>query len=147
MKKDKIQSDLNQALKDKKEVEVSTLRLLLSEIHNQEIAKQAELTEEDFIEVVQKEIKKRKEAIEAYQKGKRDDLVAKEKQELEILNKYLPQQLSSQELEVIIQSVIKETGASGMSDFGKVMGAVMGRAKGQADGKIVSESVKKALGC
>ena len=146
MKKSKIQSDLNQALKDKKGVEVSTLRLLLSEIHNQEIAKQAELTKKDIIKVVQKEVKRRKEAIEAFQKGKRDDLVAKEKEELEILNKYLPQQMSSQELETIIQSVIKETGASGMSDFGKVMGAVMARVKGQADGKVVSESVKKVLG-
>jgi len=146
VKKNKIQSDLNQALKDKKEVKVSTLRLLLSEIHNQEIAKQADLTKEDIIKVVQKEVKRRKEAIEAFQKGKRDDLVAKEKEELEILNKYLPQQMSSQELETIIQSVIKETGASGMSDFGKVMGAVMGRVKGQADGKVVSESVKKVLG-
>ncbi|MBU3957168.1 GatB/YqeY domain-containing protein [Patescibacteria group bacterium] len=146
MKKDKIQSDLNQALKDKKEVEVSTLRLLLSEIHNQEIAKQAELTEEDFIEVVQKEIKKRKEAIEAYQKGKRDDLVAKEKEELKILNKYLPQQMSSQELEASIQSVIKEIDASSMSDFGRVMGAVMAKVRGRVDGKAVSESVKKALG-
>lgn len=146
MKKNKIQSDLNQALKDKKKTEVSTLRLLLSEIHNQEIAKQAELTKEDIIKVVQKEVKKRNESIEAYQKGKRDDLVAKEKQELEILNKYLPQQMSSQELEAIIQSVIKETGASSISDFGKVMGAVMGRVKGQANGKAVSESVKKVLG-
>jgi len=146
MKKDKIQSDLNQALKDKKKTEVSTLRLLLSEIHNQEIAKQAELNKEDIIKVVQKEVKRRKEAIEAYQKGKRDDLVAKEKEELEILNKYLPQQLSLQELETIIQAVIKETGASGMSDFGKVMGAVMGRVKGKADGKAVSDSVKKSLG-
>lgn len=146
MKKDKIQSDLNQALKDKKKTEVSTLRLLLSEIHNQEIAKQADLTKEDIIKVLQKEVKKRNESIEAYQKGKRDDLVAKEKEELEILNKYLPQQMSSQELETIIQSVIKETDASSISDFGKVMGAVMGRVKGQADGKAVSESVKKALG-
>lgn len=144
--KSKIQSDLNQALKNKKETEVSTLRLLLSEIHNQEIAKQAELTKEDIIKVIQREVKKRKESIEAYQKGKRDDLVAKEKQELEILNKYLPQQLSSQELETIIQSVIKETGASGMADFGKVMGAVMARVKGQADGKEVGELIKKALG-
>lgn len=143
--KEKIQSDLNQALKDRKEAEVSTLRLLLSEIHNQEIAKQAELTEEDIIKVVQKEVKRRREAIEAYQKGKRDDLVAKEKQELEILNKYLPQQMSSQELETIIQSVIKETGASGMSDFGKAMGAIMAKVRGRADGKAVSESVKKAL--
>ena len=144
--KSKIQSDLNQAIKNKKEVEISTLRLLLAEIHNQEIAKQAELNEEDIILVVQKEVKKRKEAIEAYQKGKREDLVAKEKQELKILNKYLPQQLTAQELEVIIQSVIKETGASGMSDFGKVMGAVMAKVKSKANGKAVNKVVIEALG-
>ncbi len=144
--KDKIQSDLNQAIKNKKEVEISTLRLLLAEVHNQEIAKQAKLTEEDIVNVVQREVKKRKEAIEAYQKGKREDLVAKEKEELEILSKYLPQQLTGQELEVIIQSVIKETGAGGMSDFGKVMGAVMAKVKGKADGRAVSRVVKEALG-
>lgn len=145
MTKNKIQSDLNKAIKSKKKVEVSALRLLLSEIHNQEIAKQTKLTKEDIIKVVQKEVKKRKEAIEAYQKGKRDDLVAKEKQELKILNKYLPQQMSSQELETIIQTVIKETDASSASDFGKVMGVVMARVKAQADGKVVSEAVRKAL--
>ena len=143
--KDKIQKDLNQALKEKDELKVSTLRLLLSEIHNQEIEKQAELTEENFIGVLQREIKKRKEAIEAYQQGKRDDLVAKEKEELEILNKYLPQQLSLEELETIVQSVIKEMGASSMADLGKVMGAVMGRVKGGADGKVVSEAVKRVI--
>jgi len=144
--KKKIQSDLNQALKNKREIEVSTLRLLLSEIHNQEIANKAELTEEEIVRIIQKEVKKRKEAIEAYQKGKRDDLVAKERQELAILSKYLPQQLPPQELEAIVQSTIEEIKAMGMSDFGKVMGAVMAKAKGKADGKAVSEAVKKALG-
>lgn len=143
--KSKIQSDLRQALKDKKEIKVSVLRLLLAEVKNQEIAKQEELKEDEFVGLVQKEIKKRKEAIEAYQKGKRDDLVAKEKKELIILNKYLPQQLSSAELEEIIQTVIKETDASGLSDFGKVMGGVMVKVKGKADGKAVNEAVRKVL--
>ncbi|OGV89984.1 aspartyl-tRNA amidotransferase [Microgenomates group bacterium RBG_19FT_COMBO_39_10] len=143
--KDKIQSDLNQALKEKKENVVSTLRLLLAEIHNQEIAKQSQLSEEEIIGLIQKEIKQRKESIEAYQKGKRSDLVAKEKEELATLNKYLPQQLSAEELETMVQSVIKEIGASGLGDFGKVMGAVMAKVKGQADGQTVSEAVKKVL--
>lgn len=143
--RDKIQADLNQALKKKEELVASTLRLLLAEIHNQEIEKQAELTEEDFIGVLQREIKKRKEAIEAFQKGKRDDLVKKEKAELAILNKYLPQQLSPKELETTIKDVIRETGAVGEKDFGKVMGAVMAKVKGKADGKVVSETVKKIL--
>ena len=143
--KDKIQADLNQALKDRNELVVSTLRLLLSEIHNQEIEKKADLTEEEIIGIIQKEVKKRKESIEAYQRGKRDDLVKKEKEELAILNKSLPRQLSSKELETIIQLVIKKVGASGLSDFGKVMGEVMTKAKGRAEGKVVSEAVKKTL--
>lgn len=147
--KDKIQKDLNQALKKKEELVVSTLRLLLSEIHNQEIAlryAQGEnLSDEEIIKIVQQQVKQRKEAIEAYQKGGRDDLVRKEKAELAILNKYLPQQLSPKQLETTIQSVINEVGAKGMTDFGKVMGGVMARAKGKADGKAVSEAVKKAL--
>ncbi|HUV43095.1 MAG TPA: GatB/YqeY domain-containing protein [Patescibacteria group bacterium] len=143
--KDKIQSDLNQALKERKENVVSTLRLLLAEIHNQEIAKQSQLSEEEIVGLIQKEIKQRKESIEAYQKGKRNDLVSKEEEELATLNKYLPQQLSVEELETTVQSVIKEIGASGPGDFGKVMGVVMTKVKGRADGQTVSEAVKKIL--
>ncbi len=143
--KDKIQSDLKEAMKAKDELVVATLRLLLSEIHNREIEKQGKLTDEDIVGAVQKEVKKRQESIEAYQKGKRDDLVEREKKELAVLNKYLPQQLSPEELETTIQSVIKEAGASGPADFGKVMGPVMDKVKGKADGKVVSEAVKKAL--
>lgn len=148
--KDKIQKDLNQALKEKDKLKVSTLRLLLSEIHNREIAlgyAQGEnLSDEEVTKIVRQQIKQRKEAIEAYQKGKRDDLVKKEKAELTILNNYLPQQLSAKELETTIQSVINEVGAKGMADFGKVMGGVMAKVKGRADGRAVSEAVKKALG-
>ncbi len=143
--KDKIQSDLKEAMKAKDELVVATLRLLLSEIHNREIEKQGKLTDEDIVGAVQKEVKKRQESIEAYQKGKRDDLVEREKKELAVLNKYLPQQLSPEELETTIQSVIKEAGASGPADFGKVMGPVMDKVKVKADGKVVSEAVKKAL--
>lgn len=143
--KDKIQADLNQALKEKNELKVSTLRLVIAEIQNQEIAKQAKLTKEEIIAIVQSEIKKRKESIEAYQKGGRNELAEKEKKELEILSKYLPQQLSSKELETTIQSVIKKVSAAGPGDFGKVMGAVMGKVKGKVDGKAVSEAVKRAL--
>lgn len=143
--KDKIQAELNQALKEKNDLKVSTLRLLVAEIRNQEIAKQTEVTKEEIIGLVQKEVKKRKESIEAYQKGGRKELAEKEKKELGILNKYLPQQLSPKELEKTVQSVIKEVGASGPSDFGKVMGAVMGKVKGKVDGKVVSEAVKRAL--
>ncbi|KPJ70081.1 hypothetical protein AMJ51_02600 [Microgenomates bacterium DG_75] len=143
--KDKIRNDLKEAIKESDQAVISVLRLLLAEIHNQEIAKQAELTVDEIGGVVQKEVKERKESIEAYQKGGREDLVEKEKKELVILNKYLPQQLSPKELETAIQLAIKEVGASEMADFGKVMAAVMAKVRGKADGKVVGEAVKKAL--
>jgi len=144
--KAKIQADMKQALKKKEALVVSTLRLLLAEIHNQEIEKQKELTDEEIVGVVQKEVKRRKEAIEAYRKGKREDLLTKEKKEMALLNNYLPQPLSAEELETTIQSVIKELGATGPADFGKVMGPVMAKVKGKTDGQAVSEAVKKVLG-
>jgi uncharacterized protein YqeY len=140
-----IQKDLTEGLKGKNEAVVSTLRLLLSEIHNRQIEKQAELTDEDVVGVLRKEVKKRQEAIEAYEKGGRQELADKEKQELEILSKYLPQEMSPQELEKIVKEVINEVGVQGPGDFGKVMGVVMGRVKGRIDGAKVSEVVKKLI--
>ena len=140
-----IQNDLKTALKEKNELQVSTLRLLLAETHNRQIEKQAELTEEDIVAVLRKEAKKRQESVEAYEKGGRQELADKESKELLILSKYLPQEMSPQELEKIIKEVIGKVGAQGAGDFGKVMGGVMGKVKGQIDGAKVSEAVKKLL--
>jgi uncharacterized protein YqeY len=142
---EQIQSDLKTALKMNDSLLVSTLRLLLSEIHNKKIEKQAELTEEEVIAVLRKEAKKRQESIEAYQKAGRQELADKESKELLILSKYLPQEMASQELEKVIKEVIAEVGAQGAGDFGKVMGRVMSKVKGQIDGAKVSEAVKKLL--
>jgi len=140
-----IQNDLKTALKEKNELQVSTLRLLLAEIHNRQIEKQAELTEEDIVAVLRKEAKKRQESVEAYEKGGRQELADKESKELLILSKYLPQEMSPQELEKIVKEVIGKVGAQGAGDFGKVMGGVMDKVKGQIDGAKVSEAVKKLL--
>jgi len=142
---EQIQNDLKTALKEKNELQVSTLRLLLAEIHNRQIEKQAELTEEDIVAVLRKEAKKRQESIEAYEKGGRQELADKESKELLILSKYLPQEMGPQELEKIVKEVIAEVGAQGVGDFGKVMGGVMDKVKGQIDGAKVSEVVKKLL--
>jgi hypothetical protein len=142
---EKIKTDLKEAFRAKEELRVSTLRLLLSEIHNRQIEKQAELSDEDVVGVIRRGIKQRQEAIEAYQKGKREDLVKKEQTELSILSKYLPQQIPPKELEKIVKETISEVGASGPGDFGKVMGAVMGKVKGKAEGGVVAEVVKKLL--
>jgi len=143
---EKIRSDLSQALKEKDTLKVSTLRFCLAEIRNFWLQKQKELTEEDILEVIRRQVKLRKEAVEAYQKGGRNDLAEKEGKELEILSKYLPLQLSLQDLEKIIRVTISEIGAAGAGDFGKVMGAVMSKVKGQAEGSTVASEVKRILG-
>ena len=140
-----IQNDLKTALKEKNELQVSTLRLLLSEAHNRQIEKQAELVDEDIVGVLRKEVKKRQESIEAYEKGGRQELADKESKELIILSKYLPQEMSPKELGKIIKEVIVEVGAQGPSDFGKVMGVIMGKVKGKIDGTKVADAVKKLL--
>lgn len=141
------------ALKKGDVVRVSTLRLLSNALHNEEIAKQRELTEEEELGVVRRQLKQREEAVEAYKKGGRPESAEKEKREAEILKEFLPAspslggpaQMPEEEVEKIVEQVVAEIGTSGPSDFGRVMGAVMARVKGQADGKIVAEAVRKKL--
>lgn len=153
MLKEKIAQDLKEALKKGDAVWVSTLRLLSSALHNEEIAKQKELMAEEELVVVRRELKKREEAAEAYEKGGRPESAEKEKKEAGILKEFLlaspslggPAQMSEEELGKIVEQIIAEIGASSPSDFGKVMGAIIARVKGQADGKTVAESVRKKL--
>jgi len=126
------------------------LRMVLSSLHNKEIEKKGKgqepkLTEEETIEVLMSEAKKRKESIEAYLKGNRSDLADKEKKELEIITIYLPKQLSEEEIKKIVQETIQKIGAQSEKDFGKVMGLLMKELKGKADTKLVSQIVKKSL--
>ena len=145
---EKIEEDLKIALRKKNEVVVSTLRMLKTALHNKEIElrpKKEELTDELVLEVLAKEVKKRKDSIAAFEKGGRDDLASKEKKELALLKRYLPEELSDDKIKEVVDKVIKELGASGMADFGKVMGAVMGEVKGRAGGDKVSQIVKEQL--
>lgn len=142
---DKIQSDLKEAQLSRDEVKVSTLRLLLSEIKNTEISKGGALSDEDIISVVQKEVKKRKEAAIGFRSGGREEAAQKEEAESLILENYLPTQLSNEELTKTVESTITELGATSISDMGKVIGAVMGKVRGQADGGSVSSIVKDRL--
>lgn len=142
---EKIKEELVEALKARDETRVSTLRFLIAAFNNKFIELQRELTDEDALGVITKQVKERKESIAAYTSAGRNDLAQKERAEMDILSKYLPQQLTPEEIEKIIDEVISQTGASGPADFGKVMGAVMGRVKGQSDGNAVSELVKKKL--
>ena len=142
---DRIQADLKNAQLSRAEIKVSTLRLLLSEIKNGEIAKGESLSGEDIISVIQREVKKRKEAAEAFRSGGREEAAVREEAELKILEGYLPAQMSSEELTKLVEEVIDEVGATSMVDMGKVIGAVMGKVKGKADGSQVSNLVKERL--
>ncbi len=147
--KEKIQEDLKGAMIAKNEESLSTIRMLKSALQYFEIQKGGagyEATDEDVLEVVGREIKKRKEAIEMYEKGGRAELAEKETKELELLKGYLPQQLTEDEIREIVKNAISQTGASSIQEMGKVMGAIMPLTKGKADGQIVSQIVRENLG-
>ena len=155
MLKDKIQGDLQKAMIAKDELRLSTLRMLKSGIQYFEIAKSLtagrrggagyEATDEDVIEVIGREIKKRKESIELYKKGGREELAQNEQKEIEILQNYLPEQISEEEVRKLIKETISQTGASTIADIGKVMGTLMPKVKGKADSTLVSNLVRTAL--
>lgn len=144
---ERIKTDLKEALKAGDTVLALTLRYLLSEIHNAEIAKgkDAVLTEEELIAVLQKQAKQRRESIEAYQKGDRRDLADNEERELKVIQAYLPAQMSEEEIRTLVEETVKETGAVGAQDMGKVMGELMPRVQGKADGSLVSRIVQERL--
>ena len=142
---DKISADLKNAQLARDEVKTSTLRLLLSEIKNAEIEKGGVLGDEEIVSIVQKEIKKRKEAALGFRSGAREEQAQKEDSEAAILQAYLPSQLSTEELTKIIEESINELGANSVADMGKVIGVVMGKVKGQAEGGVVSGLVKERL--
>ncbi len=141
----KIQNDLKDAQLSRDEIKVSTLRLLLSEIKNAEIAKGNSLSDQDIISIVSKELKKRKEAATSFASGGRTESAQKEESEATILEGYLPEQLSDEELTKIVESSITEAGATSIADMGKVMGIVIGKVAGKADGGKISALVKEKL--
>jgi uncharacterized protein len=138
---EKIKEDLNEAMKREDKVRRSTLRLVLSAVSYAEIAKQKKLDDAGVIEVLAKEAKQRRESIEAFKAGNRQDLVSQEQAELTILQEYLPKQMGREELTVLAKQAIAETGAKGLADKGKVMSKLMPLVKGKADGKDVNEVV------
>ena len=158
---EQIKEDLNKAVKGRKETESLVLRQLLASVLNKEKEKRyklgregidgkdlddkSHLSEEELLEVVGYEAKKRRESIVEFGKGKRDDLVAKEKSELEILEKYLPAQLGKEEIKSIAKEVIAKVGAENQKDIGKVMAGLMPKLKGQADGTLVGRVVRELL--
>jgi len=141
----KIDDDLKAALKKSETLKVSVLRMLKAALKNRQIDKRADLSDEDILGVLSTLSKQTKESVEQFSKGGREDLAEKERQELEILQSYLPKQLTPEELDNIIDETIKEAAAAGVKDMGKVMRLLMPRVKGIADGKLVNQRVKDLL--
>ena len=140
-----ITKQIGEAMKAHAEIRLSTLRLLSSALNYEFIAKQHPLSEEEELAVVKKEAKKRRDAIEAYEKAGAEDRAEKEKKELEILKEFLPAEMSQDEIEKLVKEAIKKTGAAELKDIGKVIGLVVGQAQGRADGSVVASLVKKQL--
>lgn len=143
--KESIQEALKGALKRQERIEVSALRLLLSEIKNAEIAQQKQADDSKVLDIIAKEVRRRRESIEAFRKGNRGDLVAQEEAELAVLLRYLPKQMSREEIIAAAQQAIGAVSAKGPNDKGRVMSQLMPQLKGRADGKEVSEIVSKLL--
>ena len=143
---DRIEKEVKDALKARDQVKVSTLRMLKSDINKFRLDENKKsLTEEDIIKIVKRHVKQHKDSIEQFDKGNRQDLVDKEKKELEILITYMPEEIPAEELKQIVEEIIKETGATSKKDMGHVMKQVMERVKGRADGKMVSQLVSGLL--
>jgi uncharacterized protein YqeY len=141
----RFDDDLKVALKASDSLRVSVLRMAKAALKNKQIDKGGDLSEEEIISVLSTLSKQRKESIEQFSKGGREDLAEKERQELAILQSYMPEQLSPEELDRIIIEAIKESSAQGIKDMGKVMRLLMPRVKGAADGKVVNQRVKELL--
>lgn len=143
---ERLGQDIKSAMLAKDADRLSTLRLLKSVIGYVQIERKTEnLSDADFVSVVQKEVKKRRDAIEQYDKGGRPELSAKEKKEIIVLETFLPKALSSEELEQLVKATIQETGATSKKDMGPVIKAVQAKAAGRADGKTISAVVGKLL--
>lgn len=140
-----LQNDMKSAMKSQDPTRVGCLRMLIAEIKKREIDKRAPLDESEIQKVISTLLKQRNESILAFEKGGRTDLVEKEKAELAVLKAYLPEQLSAQEVEALVALAIKESGATGAADIGKVMKLALAKAEGRADGKLVNELARKKL--
>jgi uncharacterized protein YqeY len=143
--KSEIDQDIKEALKARNNLKLGVLRMLKSEIKYKEIDKGSELSEDEVISVLSSSVKKRKESIEQFEKGGREDLVSREKAEMEVVMGYMPEQPTEDKLSQIIHLAIQETNATGPSDLGKVMKTIMPQVKGKADGKLINQLVASQL--
>ncbi len=141
-----IFNDMKKALKENEKLKLSTLRLIRAAIKNAEISKKDKLTEDEVIGIVNRNLKKLEESLDMFTKGQRPELAEKAKKEIEIVKKYLPEQLSEEEVEKIVKETIAKFGFKGLQDIGPAMREIIPQLKGKADGKMVNKMVRDLLG-
>ncbi|WP_017186149.1 GatB/YqeY domain-containing protein [Alkalibacillus haloalkaliphilus] len=142
---DRLNEDMKQAMRKKEKDKLTVIRAIKSSLQNEAISKNEELTEDDELQVLTREVKQRKDSLQEFKDASREDLVEKTERELALIETYLPKQLSDEELHQIIEKTIQEVGATSKQQMGKVMSAVMPKVKGKADGSKVNQFVLKQL--
>lgn len=143
--KERLSKDLKETMKNKDKLRKNVIILIQSDIKQLEVDKRVELEEQDIIEIISRQLKQRKDALEEFRKAERKDLIDQTEEEIHYLLQYLPEQLSEDEITNIVKETISEIGANSLKDMGKVMAAVIPKVKGKADGKIVNQVVKQQL--
>ena len=143
--KEKLQEDLKSSMKNKDTIKKSVVTLIRAAIKQHEVDNRVELADDAIIDILSKQLKQRKDSLAEFEKANRDDLVEETKSEIQVLEGYLPQQLSEEELEKIVIETIAEVGATSMKDMGKIMATIKPKTAGRADGRKINELVKKNL--
>ncbi len=143
--KEKLQEDLKSSMKNKDTIRKSVVTLIRAAIKQHEVDNRVELADDAIIDIISKQLKQRKDSLAEFEKANRDDLVEETKSEIQVLERYLPQQLSEEELEKIVIETIAEVGATSMKDMGKIMATIKPKTAGRADGRKINELVKKNL--
>ncbi|WP_058301887.1 GatB/YqeY domain-containing protein [Gorillibacterium timonense] len=142
---EQLNEDMKQAMKSQDKFKLSVIRMVRSAIKNIEIDQRKTLDDNEVLDILNREIKQRRDALQEFQKAGRDDLAEAAQAEIAVIAKYLPQQLTEEEIQAIVRQTIQETGASSKAEMGKVMSALMPKVKGRADGKLVNKIVQQEL--
>lgn len=143
--KEKLMEDMKSSMKNKDTLRKNTITMVRASIKQREVDERVELTDEDIIDIIAKQVKEKRDVIQDFEKGGREDLVEQTKKEIEILLEYLPKQLTEEEVEEIVKDTIKEVGAKSIKDIGLIMKSVMPKIKGRADGSMVNSIARKYL--
>lgn len=143
--KDRLMDDMKVSMKNKDTLKKSVITMIRASVKQKEVDNRVELTDDDVIELIAKQLKQRNDALVEFEKAEREDLITQTKAEIEILASYLPQQLTDEELEAVVRDAVAEVNAQSIKDMGKIMGKVMAVAKGRVDGKRINEMAKKIL--